>query len=77
MRGNRRAYGLVAGGIIAMLCIGDVISRSFEFGQWFLSAPLIVIAFWGASAYLDVIKENHRRKKILLKHGIDERQEFV
>ena len=77
MRGNRRVYGLVAGGIIAVMCIGDVISRSFEFGQWFLSVPLGVIALWGAAAYLDVIKENQRREKILLKHGIDEQRELV
>jgi hypothetical protein len=77
LRGNRRVYGLVAGGIIAMMCIGDVVSRFFEIGQWFWWVPLVVLTFWGVCAYLDVIEENHRRKKILHKHGIDEQRELV
>ena len=77
MSGSRRVVGLVAGGIIAVLCVGDVISQAFEFGQWQFWLPLLMLTFWGVCAYVDVIQENHRREKILRKHGIDERREFV
>jgi hypothetical protein len=77
MGGSRRVYGLVAGGITAVLCIGDVISHAFEFGQWRFWVPLIVLTLLGAHAYIDVIQENHRREKILRKHGIDEQRELV